>query len=767
MIEFSAADGLCTLRLNAPRLNTISLTLLEQLRAAIRRANADQGVRGIVLTGGSEHFSAGADVGLFQQVAGDEDAVRISRLFQEAFQEVEDSPKPVVAAVAGRVIGGALELVMACHFRVAAEGSTFQMPEVHLAINPGSGGTQRLPRLVGLPQAVRMLLTGQAISSTEARLLGLVDAVCPSELLVESARQLLATHPLPRKTSNRSEKVSDAAANQVVWNDAAKLLEKTRPELIAPACILAAVRAGIEESFEAGLLKEQEEFAKCMRSLAARNKIYLFFATRQAGKVEETRRGQETHAERGAPRAERGVADDERGEFGGVGRPAPSAVERPTPSANGVESPTPSAVGGGTEGNASPRPLRAGEGQGVRAVDAVAKAAVVGMGSMGTGIAQALLMAGLPVVVREENEAALARGTEKIRHSLEKRIGRGKLSAQQAADMLGLLSTTTEWEPMADAGLVIEAVFEDAAVKRAVLERLESVCPAETILATNTSTISLDLFTSHLRHPERLLGLHFFNPAHSMPLVEVIHTAQTAPWAIARALQLTKRLRKTAVLVKNREGFLVTRLLVPYCKEAYWLLAEGASAEAIDAAMVEFGFPMGPLTMIDMTGIDILAHADAVLGRAFPSHGGLPPVVERLIAQGRLGQKTGGGVYDYEPGSTTPRPSAATSAVLDAVRRESGLTPCRIGSREIVRRLVLRMVNEAFYVLEEGIAQRESDIDVALVLGLGFPDFRGGVLKYARDLGLGSVCDDLQKLATQFGERFSPCELLRNMKGAG
>lgn len=695
MIEFSVAEGLCTLRLNAPPLNTLSFALLEQLRAAVGRANADGGIRGIIITGGPQHFSAGADIGLFEQARSDEDAMRICRLFQEAVQEIEDSAKPVVAAVAGRVLGGALELAMACHFRVATEGSTFQLPEVNLGINPGSGGTQRLPRLIGLPRAIPMLVTGQTISSSQALQWGLVDAVCPPESLAETAARLLPAGTSPRKTRDRADKLADAAARQAAWDEAARLLKKIRPELIAPASIVAAVRTGVEESFQAGLIKEQEEFAKCLRSLAAQNKIYLFFATRKAGKVDRVRRGQESC------------------------------------------------------------PARA----------TVSKAAVVGMGSMGTGIAQALLMAGLSVVVRDENEAALARGTEKIRQSLQKQAAQGKLSPQQSAHMQELLATTTQWEPLAEADVVIEAVYEDVAVKRAVLDQLETVCSPQTILASNTSTISLDLFAHSLRHPQRLLGLHFFNPAHWMPLVEVIPTAKTAPEVIAQTLQLTKRLRKTAVVVGNREGFLVTRLLLPYCKEAYWLLEEGVAAEAIDAAMVEFGFPMGPLTMIDMTGIDILAHSDAVLRRAFPRHGALPAVLEQLVAQGRLGQKTGGGVYDYHAGDPTPRPSRATAAILEAIRRESGHAARSIRGEEIARRLVLRMVNEAFFILEEGIAQRESDLDVAVVLGLRFPDFRGGVLKYAKDLGLGAVYDELQKLAAQCGERFSPCERLRTMKG--
>ena len=686
MIEYESSDGICVLRLNAPPVNTITLALLEELTAAIDRANADDDVRGIVITGGRAHFSAGADVNLFKGIASADEAVEISRVFQDAFGVVEDSAKPVAAAVAGRMMGSAVELALACHFRVCAHGTKFSMPEVNLGINPGAGGTGRLPRLIGPEAALRMLLTGRPIDAADARRLGLVDAVCDGEQLVDEASGLIQAADSWTKTSRRTDKIGDAAALE----PARKLVAAGRDEIIAPAVILQAVETGLTESFPAGLLAEQRGFADCMATPATRNKIYLFFAVRETAKVPD-------------------IAD---------ARPA-----------------------------------------------AISTAAVVGMGSMGTGIAHALIIAGVPVTVLEADESALERGVGRIRRSVEKRVSQGKLSPERAEGMLSLVATTTQWADLADADLVIEAVFEDADAKRAVLTKIEQACRADAVIATNTSTISLDVLSESMAHPQRLIGMHFFNPAHRMPLVEVIRPSAAAPGVIATAMKFAKNIRKTPVLVRNREGFVVNRIFIPYLKEAFRLLEDGASAEAIDAAMVDFGFAMGPLTLIDMAGLDILVHTDKVMSRAFPRHAELSAIATNLVDRGHAGQKAGGGVYRYDKGDYTPHHSEAAEAIVAEVRQAASIDPRDVNAGEITRRLVLRMVCEAFYVLEEGIAQRESDIDAAMVLGTGFPDFRGGPLRYARDVGPGSVLADLDKLASTFGERFSPCGLLREMKG--
>jgi len=686
MIQYEVSDGVCVLRLNCPPLNTLTYPVLDDLCEAIERAEGDSTVRAVVLIGSAKHFSAGADVGLFEKIVDRDDAVRVSRVFQEAFGRVEDCTKPIVAAVGGKVLGGALELAMACHWRVCTDDTRFAMPEVNLGINPGAGGTARLPRLVGAEASLQMLLSGRPIDARRAMKLGLVDAMATGDTLLEEAKRFALEAEGPRKTRSREDMICDAEANASAIEKARVKAAATRPEIIAPRNIVETVREGLEDSFAAGLLAEQESFAACMETTATRNKICLFFATRKTGKLEQA--------------------------------PAKSEAAR-----------------------------------------SISKVAVIGGGSMGTGIAHAMIIGGLTTVIHDQDPAATQKAIEKIERSANKRVADGKLAQSRAEDMLGLLSSAESFDELSDADLAVEAVFEDVGVKQEVLRRIEAVCSPETVIATNTSTISLDTLAEGLNSPERLLGMHFFNPAQRMPLVEVIRRRETPSELIAGVLKFCGRIRKTPVLVDNREGFLVNRIFLPYLKEAFWLLEEGAVAEDIDAAMVEFGFPMGPLTLIDMAGLDILAATDGVLQKTFAHHGPLSPIVTQLVERGRLGQKTGGGVYDYRRGDYTSLHSEDADDVIQSVRRKSDVRPRDIDREEITRRLVLRMVAEAFRVLEEGIAQRESDIDVAMVLGTGFPDFRGGVLRYARDLGVDDVVRQLRELEQQFGERFAPREV--------
>jgi 3-hydroxyacyl-CoA dehydrogenase len=687
MIDYQLSNDLCVLRLDCPPVNAISLPALAELRAAVRRANSDPQARAIVITGAASHFSAGADLADFQAIRSGDDAVRMAATFQEAYQEIEDSAKPVVAALAGNVLGGALELAMACHGRIAAEGTKCGMPEIRLGVNPGAGGTQRLPCLVGLAAALEMLLFGQSIDAQRALALGLVDGICPGDALLDSARTLLAAAGPPRKTRQRTQSIQDAPANAAAFAQAEAIVQASRPEIIAPRTILTAVRTGVEDSFAAGLLAEQDGFRRCMATLATQNKFYVFVSTRQAAKMDR-----------------------------------PADLPEPT----------------------------------------IANAAVIGLGTMGTGIVQVLITAGVPVVAYDENPAARQRSVAKIRASLDGRVAQGKLSASRAEEIMRRLTPSADLRQIAGAELVIESVFEDVAAKRSAIGGVEEVCPSATIIASNTSTISLDVLAEGMRHPERLLGMHFFNPAQRMPLVEVIRRSATPPRLAGALLRFAKRIGKTPILVQNREGFLVNRLFVPYLKEAFWLLEAGAEPEAVDQAMLQFGFAMGPFVLIDMAGLDILVLTDAVLRGAFPHHGGPPEIAVRLVQAGHLGQKTGAGVYRYEKGNHVPQPNPLTAEITAAVQRERGECTRPMSDAEITRRLVLRMVNEAFYVLEEGLCQRPSDLDVAMVLGTGLADFRGGLVKYAQDLGLDNVRAQLQELAMRYGERFTPARRLAN-----
>ena len=686
-IEYSTLDNLCILRLNAPPVNTFTFELLEQLQSAVSRANDDGNVRAIVLIGDEKHFSAGADVNIFEKITSAAEAIEISRTFQDAFAVIEDSAKPVVAAVAGKVMGSALEAASACHFRVCTPSAKFSMPEVRLGINPGAGGTQRLPRLIGPEAAIRMLLTAETINAEQALQLGLVDAISQDADLVRAARKLLDTHRQPVKTSTRTDKISDsdAYAAAVAW--AEKFIGKRRPEIIAPRKILEAVQTGIDESFQAGLAAEQRVFAECMDTLATRNKIYIFFATKKTAKAAD-------------------LAD------------------------------------------ATPATIKT--------------TAVVGMGSMGTGIAHAIIIAGLPVVVFDRDRAILEKGIAQITGSVEKRVAAGKLSSARAEQMLSLIRAATDSHDIAGADFVIEAVFEDVPAKQAVIAEIENACSAQAIIASNTSTLSLDTLAENMTHPDRLVGLHFFNPAQRMPLVEVIKRDSTPANTIATAMSFAKRIRKTPVLVANSTGFLVNRIFIPYFKEAFYLLEDGADPRAIDAAAVDFGFPMGPLTLIDMAGLDILVFTDEVMQSAFPRHGPLSAIATTLVEKGHLGQKTGSGLYKYQKGDYTRHDSSQAQDIIAGVRNKRNTARGQVDGEEIIDRLVLRMVNEALYVMNEQIVRRQSDVDAAMVLGTGFPDFRGGVLKYANDLGIETVTNRLEALAEKHGERFQPP---KNMQG--
>jgi 3-hydroxyacyl-CoA dehydrogenase/enoyl-CoA hydratase/carnithine racemase len=690
MVDYSISDNICILRLNNPPLNAINFQLLDDLTESLKRANENEIVKGIIITGGGEHFSAGADVNIFEKMTSTEEALNTSRRFQGAFDAVESSLKPIAAALAGTVLGGALELAMACHFRVCAHSSRFGMSEVKLGINPGAGGTQRLPRIVGPEIAFKMLLTGRPINVEEALQCGLVDARCDKERLIEICRSLLAASSRPVAASRRTEKVSDMSANEKALLGAQTRMQSARPENIAPRQIIEAAAVGLRDSYAAGLCKEQEAFARCMQTPAARNLMHLFFATRKTGK------------------------------------------------SPGLEAIVPKTIN---------------------------RVAIIGMGTMGSGIAQAFASAGKSVTVLDSCAPNVEKAVHGIKASLERKIKRGAMTPAQAIDIQKRIIPVNAIADIGQTDLIVEAVFEDIAVKQALIDQINAVCSRETIVASNTSTIDLDALAERLVDPGRLVGLHFFNPAHSMPLVEVVRCKTTSPDILAAAMRCMKDIRKTPVLVKNSAGFAVNRVFIPYFMEAFKIFEEGGRPHEIDSAMLRFGFPMGPLATIDMTGIDILAMTDRQMQAAFPYHLPLPRIVRELVGQGLLGQKAGAGVYKYDKDATAPKENERADGLADRMRRASGEDARVVPPEEVTERLVLRLVGEAFRVIEEGIVDRESDLDVASALGAGFPDFRGGVLKYAYDQGIDSIKNRLDALSGRFGGRFKPCQYILNKMG--
>jgi 3-hydroxyacyl-CoA dehydrogenase len=690
MIHEDSRDGVRVLRWDAPPLNMLTESVLEATAESVARANADPDVRAIVIAGTNQHFSAGADIHLFQQIASDEDAMRLAERFQRAFDQLERSEKPLVAALAGHVLGGALELALACHYRVATRTTRFSMPEVRLGINPGAGGTQRLPRLIGVSRALDMLLSGRAVRTAEAASWGLVDQVAPSDDLLDAAQALASRVHLPRRTSELSLSGEATPQHQAAFAPARQQVAATHSDIVAPRKILELVQAACGDSWQDGLKKERRAFAQCMATRATRHKIGHFFAVRQVAKIEEVR--------------------------------------------------------------------------GVQPV-ALSRVSVIGLGTMGVGICLALLRSGLEVTALDVDSQQLDRGTEKIAASLERQVRREVLSQAAADGQRARFTTTANWSDLPASPLVIETVPEDLDVKRAVLKQLETVSAATTILASNTSTYSLASLAQGMRFPDRLIGLHFFNPAHRMPLLEVVRRPSTPRGVLATAIHLARQLHKTPLLVNDCEGFLVDRIFVPYLQEAFQLVEEGARLEDVDRAAVGFGFPMGPLILIDMAGLDILVQSHDVLQRAVPRFGPLSSLVRRLVVQGHVGQKTGAGVYRYDEGSSIAQTSAITTSLLDEVRQTSEARQQEFDQDAITDRLVMRMINEAFYAREDGIARSDLDVDVASVLGFGFPDFRGGVLRYASDIGLASVLERLEEFADRHGPRYHPSQHLRQRIG--
>ena len=736
MIELTVANRLAVVRLNRPPAHLLDPPLLDRLCSVLDQAMADAGIELVLLRGDDRLFSGGADVELFHGIRSAADAVALSTRFQAAFRLIEDSPKPVVAALAGPVVGGALELAMACHARIAAAQARFSMPEVHLGINPGAGGTVRLPRLIGVQPALEMLLTGSAIDAQTALSRGLIDVIAEPHQWPAAAEALFnafdasaagaagsSDRLAPWRTSRRDDRLGSAEARQAAWRWADDVIARCRPELIAPREILETVRRGIEESSEAGFRAEGLAFARCMATAAAQDKIYLFMARKAADKSPQ------------------------------IG-PAPTAAVIPQ-SAAALRPQNETAAGpqndaaARTESNAAASPS-----------PPICRAAVVGLGTMGAGIAQALAEAGIDVFGVDPSAAAVASARTRIEQSWQRRRSQGKLDPQRCEELAARLRLTVAAEPDSPCDLLIEAVVEDPALKREVLTRGEAAVTPEGIVATNTSTINLDDLVSALKRPTRFLGLHFFHPAQSMPLVEVIPHAGTTPEVATAAVALIKRLKKTPIVAANREGFVVNRLFIPYLKEAFWLLHEGATAEQIDRAMTDFGFAMGPLQLIDMSGLDILVKTDAVMRRAFPYHGPLPPAAARLVELGLLGQKTNAGVYRYEPGDRVPHPNPAAEEIIAAVRREQP-HDAAVAASEIADRLVLRLVVEAFRVLDEQLVGRPGDLDVAMVLGTGLADFRGGPLRYAHRRGLNDVLARLSNFERLHGARFAPPPSLR------
>lgn len=663
-------DGVAVITLANPPVNSLSAALRAQIVQQLSAAQADASVRAIVLAGDAKAFSAGADVTEFgtpQQLQ--------EPILPTVIARVESSDKPVVAAISGVALGGGLELALACHGRVALESARVGLPEVTLGLIPGSGGTQRLPRLIGAGPALEMIMSGQPKSAKELATSGLFDAVV-SDGLLEAARQKAAVlaqagAPFPR---TRDRQLDAAAVREAVQAQRSKLNSRQR---LQPAygAILDALAASAEP-FDAGLQRERQLFLELIPSTAAQALRYQFKVEREATRL-------------------------------------PSALQAPA------------------------RPVR--------------RAAVIGAGTMGSGIAIAALDAGLEVVLLEQDQAALDRGRERVSQHYRDRVAPGKLKAAAAASNELRLTCTTDWTSLAAVDLVIEAVFEELDVKKSVFQKIDAHARPGAVLATNTSYLDIDAIAAATSRPADVLGLHFFSPANVMKLIEVVRGAATANDVLSTGMAFGTALKKMPVLTGNAFGFIGNRIYNVYRRQCEFMLEDGAWPEDVDDALTAMGFAMGPFAVADLSGLDIAWRMRRAQAATRDPRERYVAILDRLCDKGRLGRKAGAGYYTYDNGKQMRTTDATVRAVIAESSAQRGITRRTLAPEEIQRRALLAMVNEAALLFAESVSSRASDIDVVLVQGYGFPRWEGGPVFWARQQDRSRLEADLQQLVREAG----------------
>ena len=692
-------DGIAIVTFDTPGepVNIISRSVKDEFRTLVERLERDTAIRAAVLMSGKpDSFIAGADIEEFLEWKTAADAEAASREGHLLLDRIEKLRVPLVAAIHGTCLGGGVETALACAYRIATDHpkTALGLPEVQLGLFPGAGGTQRLPRTVGLQAALDMILTGRNVRAKKALQTGLVhEMVHPSILLdiaTQRARELaegrLRRNPSRRQRSATSLLLDDnPIGRSLVFRKAReRVLRTTHGHYPAPLAALEAVAAGYG-SRETGYREEARLFGEMAMTPVCRELIFLFFATTALKKDP------------------------------GVAEPAPPAC-------------------------------------------AVKKLGILGAGFMGSGIAAVAAQNGTIVRLKDADLARVGKGLAAAREILKDRLTKKQITRQQFADQLSLVGGTVDYTGFRSADLVIEAVFEDLAVKHAVVREVEEIVPTSAVIASNTSTIPIARIAEASRRPGQVVGMHFFSPVHKMPLLEVIVTSETSAQTAVTAVAYGKQLGKTVIVVNDAPGFYVNRILAPYLNEAGRLLDSGAPIDAIDKAMVDFGFPVGPITLLDEVGLDIAGKSGAIFVEAFGERMAPSDALRRVVESGRLGRKGKKGFYLYDAEGKKGGVDESVYALI-----HSGPTRGDFTVTEIQQRCVLAMVSEAARCLEEGIIRSARDGDVGAVFGIGFPPFRGGPFRYVDAVGAGKIVDQLTDLSVRFAPRFAPSELLTHM----
>jgi len=667
--NYEVRGDVAVITMDNPPVNGLGYETRLGILDGLERALGDDAVKAIVLTGAGKAFSGGADIREF----GSPKATAEPNLLS-VIAALEASTKPVVAAVHSVVMGGGLELALGCHWRVASPGTQVALPEVKIGLLPGAGGTQRLPRVLGVETALNMIVSGEAVKSELlAKQLGqkLFDKIAEGDVVaaaVAYAREKAAVRPLPLVRDLKVEYANADAYFQFARNTVGAMA-KNFP---APLKCIDAVAASAKMKFDDGMKVERELFMSLMVSPESKALRHVFMAERAASKIADV--------------------------------PADT-------------------------------PLRE-----------IRKVAMIGAGTMGGGIAMNFLNAGIPVVMLEMKQEALDKGTGIMRKNYEAQVKKGKLKQDKLDERMALLTTTLKYDDLKDADLVIEAVFEDMGVKEQVFKTLDEVMKPGAILASNTSTLNVDKIASFTKRPQDVIGMHFFSPANVMKLLEVVRGAKTAKDVLATVMALGKKIKKTCVVSGVTDGFIGNRMIEQYSRQAGFLLEEGATPEQVDKAMEKFGMAMGPFRMGDLAGNDVGWY---IRKRRYVEKPDIrySKTADLLCEMGRFGQKTGAGWYDYVPGKRDAIPSKVVTDMIEKYRAELGIVPRKIGDDEIVHRLVYALVNEGAKIVDEGIAQRASDIDMVYLTGYGFPLYRGGPMNYADTRGLFNVVQAMKRFA--------------------
>ena len=684
-LEKSGRIGLVII--DSPPVNALSEAVRAGLQDCFRQAAIDESIEAIVLLCAGKTFIAGADIAELGGEMGDTS-------YHELFTEIEAIDKPVVAALHGTALGGGVEAALACHYRVADRGARIGFPEINLGIVPGAGGTQRLPRLIGVKAALQMFLSGRPVDGEQAMASGLVDALSDDDLrqfATEYAETLLQNNEGPKRACDMVL-ARDKDTDEFLQSERARIAAQM-PGREVPGMDIDVVEAALDLPFNEGLQREKEISDASLETTEAKAMMRLFFAERATAKI---------------PGVDAALARE--------------------------------IVSGG----------------------------IVGAGTMGRGIAMAFANAGLPATLLDVDQGAVDAGLEAIRGEYDRRVARGRMTAEAVDERMALIKASVNYGDIADADVVIEAVFESMALKKKIFAALDDTCKPGAILASNTSTLDVAEIAAATKRPQDVVGLHFFSPAQIMRLLEVVRTDETTDAIIATSMKLAGKLRKVGVLSGNSYGFIGNRMMDPYGREAEHMLLEGATPRQIDTVLERFGMAMGILAVFDMAGVDVGYKVREERKEFLPDDPGFYRASTMLVERGWLGQKTGMGYYRYESGSRERFDNPDAIEMFASEAAKLGIEQRELPDEEIEQRCLCALINEGAKVLEEKVALRASDVDVVYTSGYGFPRFRGGPMFYADSVGLDVVCTRIERFSKSLDPQYwEPSGLLKELAESG